>query len=146
MSGAAGEREYRQSRNKRRRRARLHNIAGGVVGTVFNVVLIAVAVMLIYRFSILAFQYGVRIFGEPAMSEEPGREVEVTVTDGMDFKGIAAEIYDSGLVRDQNLFLLQEYLSNYAKDGFAAGTYTLSTAMTAEEMMDVMAGSGGEEP
>ena len=51
-------------------------------------------------------------------------------------------LYDSGLIRDKTLFRIQELLSNYAEDGFAEGTYTLSTAMTPEELMDAMAGSG----
>ena len=63
------------------------NIAGGAVGTIFNAVLIIVAVMLIYYFAVSAYQYGVRIYGEPAISEEPGTEINVTITDGMDFKG-----------------------------------------------------------
>ena len=50
------------------------NIAGGAVGTIFNVVLIIVAVMLIYYFAVSAYKYGVRIYGEPAVSEEPGTE------------------------------------------------------------------------
>ena len=58
------------------------NIAGGAVGTIFNVVLIIVAVMLIYYFAVSAYQYGVRIYGEPAISEEPGTEINVTITDG----------------------------------------------------------------
>lgn len=118
------------------------NIAGGAVGTVFNIVLLVVAAMLIYRFSISAYQYGVRIFGEPAVSEAPGTEVIITITDGKDFDGIAEKLYDNGLVRDKTLFKIQEFLSNYTEDGFKEGEYTLSTAMTPEEMMDTMAGSG----
>lgn len=120
------------------------NVAGGAVGMIFNVVILVVAVMLVYRFSVSAYQYGIRIFGEPAMSAAPGEEVVVTVTDGTDFDGIAEMLYDNGLVRDKTLFKIQEMLSNYAEDGFAEGTYTLNTAMTPEEMMDVMAGSGEE--
>ena len=94
------------------------NIAGGAVGTIFNVVLIIVAVMLIYYFAVSAYKYGVRIYGEPAISEEPGTEINVTITDGMDFKGIAKQLCEKGLV--------------------------LSTAMTPDEMMDVM-GAGGDD-
>ena len=36
------------------------NIAGGAVGTIFNVVLIIVAVMLIYYLAVSAYQYGKR--------------------------------------------------------------------------------------
>ena len=80
------------------------NIAGGAVGTIFNVVLIIVAVMLIYYFAVSAYQYGVRIYGEPAISEEPGTEINVTITDGMDFKGIAKQLCEKGLVREERLF------------------------------------------
>ena len=120
------------------RKAKTNNIVAGAVGTVINVVLVVVAVMLVYKFSISAYQYGVRIFGEPPMSAKPGTEVVVEVTDGMDFDGIAEMLYANGLIRDKKLFRLQELLSNYSEDGFTEGTYTLTTAMTAEEMMDIM--------
>ena len=122
--------------------SRARSAASGAVGTIFNIVLLVVIAMVTYRLAVSAFQYGVRIFGEPAMSEEPGEEVTVTIEDGMDFEGIAEILYDSGLIRDKTLFRIQEALSNYAEDGFAEGTYTLSTAMTPEELMDAMAGSG----
>lgn len=122
--------------------SRVRSAASGAVGTIFNIVLLVVVAMVTYRLAVSAFQYGVRIFGEPAMSEEPGEEVTVTIEDGMDFEGIAEILYDSGLIRDKTLFRIQEALSNYAEDGFAEGTYTLSTAMTPEELMDAMAGSG----
>ena len=102
------------------------------------------AVMLIYYFAVSAYQYGVRIYGEPAISEEPGTEINVTITDGMDFKGIAKQLYEKGLVREERLFYIQERLSNYSEDGFVAGDYVLSTAMTPDEMMDVM-GAGGDD-
>lgn len=133
----------RQSTKKKsaRKKSVAKNVAGSAVGSIFNIVFLVVAVMLIYKFSVSAYQYGVRIFGEPPMSEAPGREVVVTIDDGMDFDGIAQNLYDSGLVRDVKLFKLQELLSNYSKDGFKQGEYTLSTAMTAEEMMDIMGAS-----
>lgn len=127
---------------KRKSSHSAQNIASSAVGTVINVVLVVVAAMLIYRFSVSAYRYGIRIFGEPPVSAQPGTEVTVTVTDGMDFDGIAGMIYEKGLVREERLFRIQIALSNYSEDGFQEGTYTLSTAMTAEEMMDIMAGVG----
>lgn len=131
-------------KRKKSRESVAKNVAGGVVGMIFDVVIVIVAVMLIYRFSISAYQYGFRLYGEPAMSEAPGREVTVTITDGMDFDGIAKMMYENGLTRDERLFKIQEKLSNYGEDGFVKGTYTLTTAMTPEEIMDVLGGLGGE--
>ena len=119
--------------------------AGRAVSTIFNAVFFVVAAMLIYRGSVLAYQYGIRLFGEPPMSEAPGQEIVVMVTDGKDFDGIAEILKQNGLIRDTTLFRIQEVLSNYAEDGFQEGTYKLSTAMTPDEMMDIMAGNGGEE-
>ena len=83
------------------------NIAGGAVGTIFNVVLIIVAVMLIYYLAVSAYQYGVRIYGEPAISEEPGTEINVTITDGMDFKGIAKQLCEKGLPGKRDCFIFR---------------------------------------
>ena len=135
----------RTNTKNRKNRSSLENWASGIVGGIFNIVLVVVILMVIYRFSVSAYQYGIRIFGEPPMSEAPGVEVTVEITDGMDFDGIAQQFYDKGLVRDKNLFKLQEYLSNYTKDGFIEGTYTVTTAMTAEEMMDVIGGLTKDE-
>ncbi|MBQ7839389.1 MAG: endolytic transglycosylase MltG [Lachnospiraceae bacterium] len=134
----------KKKKGAKRKKSNAQNVAGGAVSTIFNIVLVVVAVMLIYRFSVSAYQYGVRLFGEPPMSEAPGEEVVVTITDGMDFDGIAEMMVDNGLAREKTLFKIQIYLSNYSEDGFAEGTYTLSTAMTPEELMDAMAGSGEE--
>ena len=135
----------RTNTKNRKNSSSLENWASGIVGGIFNIVLVVVILMVIYRFSVSAYQYGIRIFGEPPMSEAPGVEVTVEITDGMDFDGIAQQFYDKGLVCDKNLFKLQEYLSNYTKDGFIEGTYTVTTAMTAEEMMDVIGGLTKDE-
>ena len=135
----------RTNTKNRKNSSSLENWASGIVGGIFNIVLVVVILMVIYRFSVSAYQYGIRIFREPPMSEAPGVEVTVEITDGMDFDGIAQQFYDKGLVRDKNLFKLQEYLSNYTKDGFIEGTYTVTTAMTAEEMMDVIGGLTKDE-
>ena len=135
----------RTNTKNRKNSSSLENWTSGIVGGIFNIVLVVVILMVIYRFSVSAYQYGIRIFGEPPMSEAPGVEVTVEITDGMDFDGIAQQFYDKGLVRDKNLFKLQEYLSNYTKDGFIEGTYTVTTAMTAEEMMDVIGGLTKDE-
>jgi len=133
------------TKSRKKKNSSLENVAAGAVGTIFHIVLIVVIVMVIYRCSVSAYYYGIRIFGEPPVSEEPGVEVSVEITDGMDFDGIAQQFYEKGLVRDKTLFLLQEYLSNYTEDGFVEGTYTVTTAMTPEEMMDVIGGLTKDE-
>ena len=64
-------------RNGSKKKAAAKSVAQSAVGTVFNIVLVVVAAMLIYHFAVSAYQYGVRIYGEPPVSEAPGTEVTV---------------------------------------------------------------------
>lgn len=119
-------------------------VAHSLVSGIFNIVIVIVAVMVVYRGSSAAYEFGTRIFGEAPMSEAPGVEMTVTVTEGETIGEIAEDLKNKGLIRDTGLFELQVMLSAY-KEGFPAGTYTLTTAMTPDEMMKVMAGAVEEE-
>ena len=120
-------------------------IVGAVVETVIKVVVAAIVVMFIYRYSIMAYDYGYRIFGEEPVDAEPGRDISIQVADGDEAEDIGRMLEEKGLIRDANLFVIQEKLSGL-EDGIAAGTYELNTAMTVGEMLDIMiaAGEGAE--
>ena len=87
--------------------------------------------------SLTGFDFGYRVFTEPAMEAEPGREVVVTIDASMDGGEIGKELESKGLVRDANLFQIQLMLSAYA-DEIRPGTYILNTSMTAKDMMMLM--------
>lgn len=118
-------------------------LMGAVFGTIGKVALMILAVYLIYRGASTCYDYGYRIFTEPAVSSGEGRTVTVEVTEDMTASEIGELFANKGLIKDANLFVLQFYLSEYRQD-FQPGEYELSTAMTVEEMMEVMA-SGEEE-
>ena len=108
-----------------------------IFSTVFKIVVAIIIVMLVYKWSISAYQYGQRVFNEPPMSAGTGRAVTVVVNEGDTAKEIAAMFEKKGLIRDAELFIIQEMLSEY-KDKMKPGTYELNTAMTTEEMMEIM--------
>ncbi|MBQ6844890.1 MAG: endolytic transglycosylase MltG [Agathobacter sp.] len=112
-----------------------------IAGTILLILLVAYGTM---RASMIAYDFGYRVFTEPAMEEKPGTDVVVTIEKSMDAKDIAAHLLEKGLVRDANLFWLQYQLSAY-KGELIEGTYTLNTSMTAKEMMVIMAEAGEEE-
>ncbi len=118
-------------------------IVGAVVGTVAKVVIAAVALMFIYRYSIMAYEYGYRIFGEEAVDAEPGRDVSIEIRDGDSAAQIGELMEQKGLIRDAKLFVIQEKLSG-PEDGIAPGVYELNTAMTIEEMLEILSKSGEE--
>ncbi|MCR5776836.1 MAG: endolytic transglycosylase MltG [Lachnospiraceae bacterium] len=102
--------------------------------------------MLILDYGKTAYSFGYRVFSETPVSSENGVDVVVTIPMGSSVKSIGKILEDHGLIRDAKLFSVQERLSAY-HGKLQSGTYTLSTSMTAEEMMAVMAedDSGTEE-
>ncbi len=114
------------------------SVIGAVFGAIFRVGVVVFAVYAIYNGSMLAYDYGYRIFTEPAVSAGEGRSITVSVTEEMSPVDIGELFEKKGLVRDGRLFVLQYYLSEFQKD-VGPGTFELSTSMTVEEMMKAMA-------
>lgn len=122
---------------------RIRDIVWNVAETIIKIALIVMAVVLIYRGANLAFDYGYRIFDEPPMSEI-GRDVTVEIPEGMSAQQMGELFYQKGLIREVNLFRLQYMFSEFKED-LKPGEYVLSTAMTVEEMFEVMAKGPEEE-
>ena len=113
------------------------NVILAVVGAIFRVVVTIGVVFVIYKGALLCYDYGYRIFTEPAMSSGDGRQVTVAITENMSVSEIGKLFESKGLVRDSKLFILQYYLSEFRAD-VGAGVFELSTSMTVEEMMEAM--------
>ena len=112
----------------------------GILDTAVKVAFVVVVVMLISKYSKVAYNYGYHIFNQVPVSSGTGRTVSVTISDGDSGKKIAEKLSNAGLITDKNLFVLQEMFSDY--HGMeSAGTYELSTSMTPEEMLQIMAAS-----
>ncbi len=108
-----------------------------VFGTIVKVIVAVAAVFIIYRGAVTGYDYGYRIFTEPAMTVGEGRTVQVTVTSDMSAMEIGELMVSKGLSRDARLFALQYLFSEYKED-VEPGTYEVSTSMTAEEIMAAM--------
>ena len=115
-----------------------------IFSTVFKVVLAIIIVMLVYKWSLTAYEYGQRVFNEPPMTAGDGRTVTIVVEEGDGAKEIGAALENYGLIRDAELFVIQEMLSSY-KDKMKPGAYELNTSMTTDEMMAIMSNGAEEE-
>ena len=115
-----------------------------VFSTVFKVVLAIIIVMLVYKWSLTAYEYGQRVFNEPPMTAGDGRTVTIVVEEGDGAKEIGTTLENYGLIRDAELFVVQEMLSAY-KDKMKPGAYELNTSMTTDEMMAIMSNGAEEE-
>ena len=117
--------------------------AGVAVYSVVKIVVIILVIMVVYRLGSMAYSYGERIFGGPPMESAPGTDIVITVGSEDSVRDIADNLKAAGLIRDAGLFVLQERLAGY-KEGVKAGTYTLNTSMTPEELIQTMAASSDE--
>lgn len=127
----------------------IKQVIGAVLGTILKVVVAVLVIFYVYKGATMAYDYGYRIFAEPAMAEKgEGRDITVEITMGKSMLQIGQLLEQKGLVRDGTLFYIQNLLSEYSGK-LAPGTYTLNTSMTAREMMAVMAmedeENGGDE-
>ena len=68
----------------------------------------------------------------------------VWITADKGAKEIGDLLESKELIKESNLFVVQLMLSAY-KDDMKPGTYTLSTSMTAKEMMQVISAEEEEE-
>ena len=117
---------------------RVLGLAGNVLDAVFSVLLVVVVAILIYKGAQKCYDYGFRIFTEPAMTLTEGHDVEITIPVDFSAKQLGELFETNGLSRDSKLFILQYYCSEY-KDDIKGGTYTVNTSMTTEEMLGVIA-------
>lgn len=115
-----------------------------IAGVVLKLALSIAVVVLIYKGATMAYDYGYRIFQEPPVAEAPGYDIEVQITMGKGAKEIGELLEQKGLIRDANLFYVQNLLSHY-KGELNPGVYTLNTSMTMQEMMEVMSADVAEE-
>jgi UPF0755 protein len=118
-----------------------------LIGSVFEAIVKGIAVvviaMYVYQMVIAAYGFGYRVFAEEPMSRSGGRTITVAVTEDYTIRGLAEMLKDRGLIRDADLFIVQERLSEY-HDLIKPGIYDLNTTMTAYEMMAVMSAEPGE--
>lgn len=91
-----------------------------------------------------AYAFGYRIFSEEPVSSEPGIVYTVELSEETTPKQVAQALEDYGLIRDKDLFYVQ-YLVSPHKGELMPGNYELSTAMTAEQMLEIMSSSYEEK-
>ena len=116
---------------------KITDVIVAVCGTIIKIALAIVAVVVIYRGAVKAYDYGYRIFQEEPVSSGEGYTITVTITEDMSAKEMGKMLADKELIRDPQLFQFQYLLSEFKED-LIPGEHDLSTAMTVEEMMEEM--------
>ena len=122
----------------------IKSIIGSTVELIIKVVALVFIASYIIKTAVAAHDYGYRIFTEAPVSLGEGRVISVSVEEPVSVRDVGQMLEERGLIRDANLFVIQELLSeDHGK--IQPGIYDLSTSMTAQEMMAVMAADAPEE-
>lgn len=122
----------------------LKYIVGSIVQLVVKAAVFVFIITYILRISTAAYDYGYRVFAEPPVSAGEGRTISVYIEEKESVRDVGNLLQEKGLIRDANLFRIQELLSEY-RGKIQPGIYDLSTSMTAQEMLAVIAQEPEEE-
>ena len=109
-----------------------------ILETVIKIVVAVFLIMFVYDAAVKAYDYGYRVFAEEPMTVGEGRIISIYIREEDSVKDIGKNLQDKGLIRDSNLFIIQELLSEY-HGKILPGIYDLNTSMSAEEMLEIMA-------
>ncbi len=112
--------------------------------TVIKIVAAVFIIMFVYDTAVKAYDYGYRVFAEEPMTLGEGRIISIYVKEEDSVKDIGNTLEDKGLIRDANLFIVQELVSEY-HGKIQPGIYDLNTSMSTEEMLEIMAADAEEE-
>lgn len=122
----------------------IKEVIGSIVETIIKVAALLFLISFVYDAAIKAYEFGFRVFAEEAMTTGDGRTISISVEQDDTVMDIGKNLQEKGLIRDANLFFVQELLSeNHGK--INPGIYDLNTSMKSDEMLAIMAAEPEEE-
>ena len=122
----------------------IKQLIASAVETIIKIAAVVFLVSFVYDAAVKAYDYGYRVFAEEPMSVGEGRTISISVGAGDSVRDIGKNLEEKGLIRDANLFFVQELLSEY-HGKILPGIYDLNTSMTNEEMLEMMSSEPEEE-
>lgn len=112
-------------------------LVASITETIVKVVIAVFIIMFVYDTGVKAYDFGYRVFAEEPMTTGEGRIISVYIEEGDSAKDIGVNLQEKGLIRDANLFFVQELLSeNHGQ--IKPGIYDLNTSMSSSEMITIM--------
>lgn len=118
-------------------------IIGSLAEMIIKIAAFVFIAMFVVRTATAAYDYGFRVFAEEPVEIGEGRIISVSIS-GTDAGEVGEMLQEKGLIRDANLFRIQELLSEH-HGKIRPGVYDLNTSMTAQDMLAVIAVEPEEE-
>ncbi len=122
----------------------IKQLLGAITAMIARIAIAAVVIIVVFKLAVGAYDFGFQVFADIPKDEGDGRTVSVVISADQDSKDVGKLLENKGLIDNANVFYVQEMLSEY-KDQIKPGTYELNTAMSVEEMLEIMCGQDEEE-
>lgn len=113
----------------------INKVTSTIIGISGKLIIYAVVILLLVEGMTRGYAFGHAIFYSAPMEEAPGTEVTVTIPKGQSSADTMGTLKDLGLISNDLAVLIQMKFYDYE---IYPGTYTLSTAMTSKEILQVL--------
>ena len=105
------------------------------MGIAVRLLIFAGIVFVIFKGISAAYQFGHSIFYAVGIEEAPGRNIDVTVTEGTGVKDAAELLKKKGLIDNEWSFRVQ---AKFFDLKITPGTYLLNTSQSSKEMLETL--------
>lgn len=115
----------------------INKVTGAIIHVSWNLIVYAVAILLLYEGAYRGYQFGHDIFYSAGMAAKPGIDMRVTIGEGEEILDIGAALERGGLIRSRYAFVLQSKFYDFggSKHPVEAGSYVLNNSMTSKEII-----------
>ena len=120
------------------------NTASAILFTILKIVILVLIVLALIAIGKKAYDFVYKVFAQETVSDPPGKDVVVTIPDGMDAGDVGKLLEEKRLILDADVFRVQELLSKY-HNKIKPGTYTLNNSWSADMMLEVISGTDETE-
>ena len=120
------------------------NTTPAILFTILKIVILVLIVLALITIGKKAYEFGYKVFAQETVSDPPGKDVVVTIPDGLDAGEVGKLLEEKRLILDGDVFRVQEFLSKY-HNKIKPGTYTLNNSWSAEQMLEVLSGADESE-
>lgn len=108
------------------------DVVGFIFGVGLNVSILVITIYMVYSYTIKAYDAGKK-YGLETSGEKVSREVEIEIKEDATMEEVAKELVNKGVIKNDLMFRLENLIKGN-DEPYAAGTFTLNTAMDVNQI------------
>lgn len=120
----------------------LNSKTADVFKSIIRVTVYVLFALLLIILGTMSYNFGRAVFSDEGYEKEPGIEVTVVIEQGEGIKEVTDKLYENGVIKDSKVFYVQSFI--YQAD-FKAGTYTINTSASGEDIIETLSAEKSTE-